>query len=171
VTECLTEVRSGVGYIAPEFGTAYTQARELLGDVYFEQVIEIADDDSGDIIEGPDGKQAVDWQNVQRAKLRCDSRKWVAAKLVPRKYGEKTTTQLTGAGEGPIQIGPPMTPAEVAIALADLMTNAEREMGLPSGEGRSNSERLTAIRMTGRAIPPELYSALHQGRNPDDALH
>jgi len=39
---------------------------------------------------------------VQACRLRIETKKWVASKMKPRKYGDKTA--LTGADGGPIEI-------------------------------------------------------------------
>jgi len=36
-------------------------------------------------------------------RLRVDSRKWLASKLAPKKYGEKVSAELSGPDGGPIQ--------------------------------------------------------------------
>jgi hypothetical protein len=70
-------------------------------------VIEIADDDSLDIgfREGKDGemKQFVDHEAINRSRLKVDARKWKAAKLAPRKYGDKIEATV-GGGDNPIQL-------------------------------------------------------------------
>jgi hypothetical protein len=67
----------------------------------------IADDASGDRIERPgrDGspEKAVDHENIQRSRLRCDSRKWLLSKLLPDGFGERTTTAVTGPNGGAIK--------------------------------------------------------------------
>ena len=67
----------------------------------------IADDASGDRIERPgrDGspEKAVDHENIQRSRLRCDSRKWLLSKLLPDRFGERTTTAVTGPNGGAIR--------------------------------------------------------------------
>jgi hypothetical protein len=40
---------------------------------------------------------------IARSRLRVDARKWVAAKLKPKKYADKITNEHTGANGGPIQ--------------------------------------------------------------------
>src|SRR5262245_21152303 len=56
------------------------------------QILEIADDSDGDVrvVKRPDGSTAtkVDHENVHRARLRVDARKWVASKVAPKKYGD-----------------------------------------------------------------------------------
>lgn len=82
-----------------EFSENYARAREDQADTYAEEIIDIADDSGGDaVIEMRDGKPfaVFDGEAVQRARLRVDSRKWVAAKLKPRTYGDKLDTHHTG---------------------------------------------------------------------------
>ena len=63
--------------------------REEQADKLFREIIEIADDKSGDCITTSDGKPIVDHENIQRSRLRVDARKWAAARLAPRKYGDR----------------------------------------------------------------------------------
>lgn len=156
----------------PDFSVAYTRARELLADVYAEQVIDIADDATGDITVDASGKPQVNWESVQRSRLKVDARKWAAAKLAPRKYGERIMQQHTGPNDGPIITGSPMLPDEVAAALAALIGTAEREMGLPAGDGKPDAERIEAIKAVNGTLPPTLYDAMFQmTRKSDDAVH
>lgn len=82
-----------------EFLRQYARAKEEQADFLAEEMIEIADDSSQDnmTITGPDGKLKVvedrEWTN--RSRLRVDTRKWIASKLKPKKYGDKidVTTQ------------------------------------------------------------------------------
>lgn len=70
------------------FRERYTHAREVQGDRIFEECLAIADDTTGDFIQTPDGP-VFDREAVQRAKLRIDTRKWMAGKLRPKVYGDK----------------------------------------------------------------------------------
>lgn len=72
----------------PEFAEMYARAREDQADYLADRIVEIADGATPD--------------DVQVAKLRVDARKWTAAKLKPRKYGERVTNEHTGPGGGPI---------------------------------------------------------------------
>jgi hypothetical protein len=60
----------------PEFAEQYAHARESQADTMADEIVDIADGD-------PDG-------DPQRDRLRVDARKWVAAKLKPKKYGDKS---------------------------------------------------------------------------------
>jgi hypothetical protein len=154
------------------FCEAYTRARELLADVYAEQALDIADDPTGDVMTDAKGIKRVDNENVQRSRLRCDMRRWYAAKLAPRRYGEKISQEISGPSDGPIEFSRPLLPDELATAVVKLLGAAEQEVGLPSGEGKPDQERIDAIKAVNGALPPILYDALHQVmRSPNDPLH
>jgi len=67
----------------------YLRAKELCVDAYAEEIIEISDDGSKDTYIDEKGRQVVDREVIARAQLRIDARKWYAARLAPRKYGDK----------------------------------------------------------------------------------
>jgi len=71
------------------FRESYQRAREDQADFLAEEMLDIADDASLDIGFTDDGKPFVRGENIQRAKLKVDSRKWLAGKLKPKKYGER----------------------------------------------------------------------------------
>lgn len=70
-----------------DFVEQYARARELQADTLFDECQDIADDGSNDYM-GDDEKYNGD--AVQRSRLRIDTRKWMAGKLRPKKYGDKT---------------------------------------------------------------------------------
>ena len=69
-----------------DFRERYARAREAQADAIFDEMLDIADDGTNDYM-GDDEKYNGD--AVARSKLRVDTRKWMAAKLSPKKYGEK----------------------------------------------------------------------------------
>lgn len=79
-------------YKYPDFSAQYAAAKLKQADFMAEEILEISDDGRNDWMEklGEDG-QGIGWQlngeHVQRSKLRIDSRKWLAAKLLPKQYG------------------------------------------------------------------------------------
>ena len=97
------------------FRQKYTRAREKQAEFMAEQIVNIADDSVNDTQVDDDGKTIVNFDHIARARLRVEARKWVAAKLLPKKYGERTTTEITGANGGPIQIN-----AQRVIALENM---------------------------------------------------
>lgn len=80
-----------------ELATQYARAKEEQVEKLVEQIIDISDDDSLDVAFKEDGTPFVDQQHIQRSKLRVDSRKWIASKLKPKKYGDKVEQQITGS--------------------------------------------------------------------------
>ena len=84
-----------------EFRLHYAHAREAQADLLAAEILEIADDSSGDIIIDNDGNTRLDREFVARARLRVDARKWLASKLAPKKYGDRI--EHTGTDVGAIQ--------------------------------------------------------------------
>jgi hypothetical protein len=77
----------------PEFREQYARARERQAEFYATQMIDIADDVSNDVtgeLKMPNNVA------VQRAKLQIDTRKWIAAKLLPKKYGDRVDMNVSG---------------------------------------------------------------------------
>ena len=72
-----------------DFREQYVYAREMQADALFDEALEIADDASGDWTTDKDGKKVLDHENIQRSRLRVDTRKWAAGKMAPKKYGDK----------------------------------------------------------------------------------
>ncbi len=83
-----------------EFSEQYARAREAQAEVRADEIIEIADDAAGDLTTDKDGKEIVSHEHIQRSRLRVDTRKWVASKLLPKRYGDKL--QHTGEGGGAV---------------------------------------------------------------------
>jgi hypothetical protein len=69
----------------PAFGEKYARARELAAHALFDQMIDIADDTSGDLLDDGSANNAA----IQRARLRVDTRARIAGKLAPKVYGER----------------------------------------------------------------------------------
>ncbi len=81
------------------FATLYARARVAYADAIFDEAMEIADDTSGDwTIRTKKGEEirAVDHENIQRARLRVETRLKAAAKINPAKYGEKLDLNMSG---------------------------------------------------------------------------
>ncbi len=79
-----------------DFSEQYTRARQAQAELRADEIIDIAD-----------GAEHGGSEAVQAARLRVDARKWVAAKLLPKKYGDKL--QHTGEGGGPIRVRPDLS--------------------------------------------------------------
>ena len=66
-------------------------------------MLEISDDGSRDYTATEDGDEIPNHEHIQRSRLRVDSRKWLASKLAPKKYGDRLAAELSGPDGGPIQ--------------------------------------------------------------------
>ncbi len=101
----------------PQFAEAYARAREDQADTFADEIVEIADDNSGDAEIDENGKRRLDQEFVARSRLRVDARKWVAAKLKPRKYsdraGESTDTTVEVRIVGGLQDDPGKPDADI----------------------------------------------------------
>jgi hypothetical protein len=82
----------------------YARAREDQADYLFDEILQIADDGS---------KDKFDFENVQRSRLRVDTRKWAASKLKPKRYGDSTT--IKGDSASPLSLGVIMYPPKKTI--------------------------------------------------------
>lgn len=102
----------------PEFSEQYARAREAQADKLAEEALQIADDGRSDTYVDGDGNVKTDTEVIQRSKLRVDTRKWLASKMAPKKYGDKVA--IGGADDlGPVQtVAKEMTDAERAVRLA-----------------------------------------------------
>lgn len=85
------------------FREQYARAREAQADYLFDEMLDIADSQEGDVIIKEDGTELVNHDAIARAKLRVDTRKWMAGKLRPKVYGDKIVQEQTGPEGGPVQ--------------------------------------------------------------------
>lgn len=85
------------------FSDQYARARETQADSLFDEILDIADESKLDTYTDKDGNVKTDSEVIGRSKLRVDARKWMAGKLRPKVYGEKSTQEITGADGGPVQ--------------------------------------------------------------------
>jgi hypothetical protein len=76
-------------YRVPDFRHQYAMAKIEQADILAEECLEIADDDSGDTKLSPDGFELCNTEFIARARLRVDTRKWLASKLLPKQYGQQ----------------------------------------------------------------------------------
>lgn len=85
----------------------YARAKEAQAEFMADEMLDIADDGRNDWMEsfGKDGESLgykINGDHVQRSRLRIDTRKWLASKLKPKKYGDKTI--LSGDKENPVAV-------------------------------------------------------------------
>jgi hypothetical protein len=86
------------------FAKPYNEARVAQAHAWAEDILEIIDDSSGDYVVGADGRREFNSEHVQRSKLRYEGRRWLASKALPRIYGDRNMTEISGPGGAPIPL-------------------------------------------------------------------
>lgn len=73
------------------FREDYARAREDQADTLADEILKIADEAPQTSVQERGGAEVtvVDSAAIQHQKLRVDARKWIAAKMKPKKYGDK----------------------------------------------------------------------------------
>ena len=67
----------------------YTRATELRAETMAEELLSIADAGENDVIVNEEGVPVTNHHVIQRDRLRVDARKFLMAKMQPKKYGDK----------------------------------------------------------------------------------
>jgi hypothetical protein len=81
-----------------EFRNQYARAKEESADSLTDEMLDISDNANNDWMEagGDSEGYKLNGENIQRSKLRIDTRKWLASKLKPKKYGDKIQQEISG---------------------------------------------------------------------------
>jgi len=87
--------------VYPDFLEQYTRAKEESADAMGEEVLDISDDGTNDWMEKHDAEgKCTGWtlngEHVQRSRLRIETRKWLMAKMKPKKYGDRVMNEHSG---------------------------------------------------------------------------
>ena len=111
-----------------DFREQYYYARRVQAELYVDEIFEIADDSSRDFVTkyDKDGNEYQEPNNehIQRSRVRIDTRKWYASKMVPKIYGDKQQIDHDVTGD-----------------LAELMkTASNHDSGLPPPINGSEGE-------------------------------
>lgn len=71
------------------FNDMYMKARSAQCDLLVEECLDIADDTSRDTVINANGQEVCNSEYVNRSRLRVDTRKWLATKLLWKVYGNR----------------------------------------------------------------------------------
>lgn len=82
----------------------YARAMQVRADTHFSEIVEISDKQEIGTVETTKewGAEIKTADMVEHRKLRIDARKWVIARMNPRKYGDKL--ELAGNTESPLTV-------------------------------------------------------------------
>ena len=111
-----------------EFRQLYAAAREVQATILADEILEISDDGRNDWMKRTVGEIEIDvpdHEHIQRSKLRVDSRKWLASKLAPKKYGD--AVQLKHADADGEKLGADLDPVARATRLAAIAAEALKQ--------------------------------------------
>lgn len=99
-----------------EFKAAFESAKEERAHALAEQCLDIADETVG-MVETQHGKH-MDAGQVQNKRVRVETRKWFAAKLLPHVYADKHIGELSGPKGGaiPVSVTPQVPDYDALIA-------------------------------------------------------
>ena len=122
-----------------DFAGMYRQARQDQADTLADEILTIADSvkDAG----------PADSAKVNAARLRVDARKWVAAKLKPKVYGDRVEGALTGT----VAVEHTITDEDRAKVLASLMAR----QAIQSTPNMLEAQRLLTDRKEGITDIPD----------------
>jgi hypothetical protein len=73
----------------PAFSHPHARAKAERAEALVEEMLAIADDDSGDFVADGDRGVKFNLEHVQPSRLRVDTRKRVASKMTPRVHGDR----------------------------------------------------------------------------------
>lgn len=87
-----------------DFREMYYYARRVQAEILVDEIISIADDSENDWKpsfnkKGEQNGWKPDHECIQRSRVRIDTRKWLAAKMLPRMYGENIDVQHHVTGD------------------------------------------------------------------------
>ena len=81
----------------------YTRAKEDQADTLADEIMDISDEKPMmTVVTDDESVDKLDPVGINRNRLRIDARKWIAAKLKPRKYGDRQI--LAGDAENPLEV-------------------------------------------------------------------
>ena len=105
-------------------GARYAAARDIAYRLMADDLLQIADDSSGDVTVGEDGTVRMNAEFTARSRLKVDTRKWILAKMLPKLYGDRVATTLENAD------GTPMTVA--VMSPEQLLAMATKKLSGPT---------------------------------------
>lgn len=118
----------GLNGAAPEFAQQYADVRARAYQLLADEIIDISDDASGDVVETENGPKS-NAEFTARSRLRVDSRKWMLSKMLPKVYGDKL--ELGGSLKHEHTGGLPAATTEFLAGLTGRPSGAGDEAPVP----------------------------------------
>lgn len=116
----------------PEFMEQYRIAREMQAEILADELLEIADNGDNDWMRrhGNSPGYRLNGEAIQRSSLRINTRQWVAARLLPKRWGDRQEITHQNPDGSPVTtaaIDPRTMPPEAREALAEALRAAMRQ--------------------------------------------
>jgi len=78
----------------PKLADQYARAKDACAELLADEIVDIAEDGRNDWVERENARTgetyiALNREAIERSRLRIDARKWVASKLLPKRYGDR----------------------------------------------------------------------------------
>lgn len=113
----------------PEFAKFYARAREAQGQLLADETLDIADETKEDYVKrlgykGDEATWEVNGEAIARSKLRIDTRKWHAAHLAPKRWGEQ------------IQVDQTVSASDGLMELLNAVNGKTRSLSKPDGDDK-----------------------------------
>ena len=106
----------------PDFSDKYARARDEQAETLADEILAIADEPPAEVVDDK-GVSRTDSGWVTWQKNRMDARKWVAAKLKPKKYGDRQI--VAGDAESPLQVQSEVTVFDTILKNIELTKQAK----------------------------------------------
>lgn len=103
-----------------DFSEQYARAKDAMAEAILWDSFDIADDGRNDTYTDGDGLTHVNYDHIQRSKLRVDIRKWALARMAPKKYGDRIQNEITNP-DGSLRGA---TPEQIAAKLEAIQKRA-----------------------------------------------
>lgn len=111
-----------------DFRDKYARACEVRLDVLAEKLLDLAEEGHLAASDACAGNA-----RVQAVKLEIDTIKWMLVKLMPRKYGDASKLELTGADGGPVEVVEQRT-AEEDKRFAEMLASVQAKVQTEDGQ-------------------------------------
>jgi hypothetical protein len=134
--------------VDPAFALNYTRAREHQAESYADEITALAD-----------AAQGLDSAGVNAARLRVDARKWVASKLLPKRYGDRVDVNHHGgisvaAVSKALAIVQPVTYDEEGNEIEDDALVVAHASAERARDGTASGSKLCATDRPPHPLPP-----------------
>lgn len=118
----------------PEFASEYTRAKEAGIEALVDETLDISDDGTNDWMEAhgqDDVGYKLNGEHVQRSKIRIETRRWLAERMMPKKFGVRAGVDVTSS-DGSLTVDADARAKRLAALMAQAQARKDSAEGEPS---------------------------------------